>query len=217
MSSAFPNPRHIAFAADLLTGLVIVSVAVAAGRLTWRLVGSEGMPMAEVAALPIAARAAPDLAPILAYAPFGRASANAAPATSLGLVLRGVLRAQPASASAAMIAVGTAPAQAFLIGQTVSGATIEGIEIDRVLLRVGGRLEALAFPISPAAVAPPATSTGPAATVIAAAPPSTPLVTAAPPPSLATLIGAAAAPIAAIASAPARRLRSLKRASRRGT
>ncbi|WP_231639454.1 type II secretion system protein N [Sphingomonas profundi] len=167
MIAALATPRRIAFGVDLLTAVVIVSLAVAAAGLTWRLTGESGQPAAAMAAATPAAGAGQvdpgpvDLGPILALAPFGRAAAGDAPATSLGIALKGVMATQPASRSSALIAIGTAPPKAFTVGQSVAGATIEAIERDRVLLRVNGRAESLAFPRAPAPTMPAAPATAP--------------------------------------------------------
>lgn len=159
------TPRRITLATDVVTGIVVASVGVAAAGLSWRLY--EVARARPVAAVPAAAppRAPVDLAPILVLAPFGRASAVAAQQTSLPLSLRGVILATPASASTAMIAVGGEPPRSFGVGQPVGGAIIDSIASGRVSLNVGGRLEYLAFPRAgapaPAAAPPPPVAPAP--------------------------------------------------------
>lgn len=134
-------------ALDIATGLIIVSIAVALAHLTWRLAGN-----ADVGAITVpATRTAPvvpDMAPALALAPFGRAGADGegASPTTLQLVLKGIVFARPADLSVAYIGVGTEIAKPMKVGEAVSGATISAIQVNRVLLNNGGRIEFLAFP-----------------------------------------------------------------------
>lgn len=173
------TPRQASRAADIFTGLVVVSVAVALAGLTWRLTGNRP---AETPP-PAGDRPAPppsDISPVLALAPFGRADGAAAQPSSLGLVLQGIVLADPPSASTALIAPNGGRPVAYMPGQTVpGGATIEDISLNRVLLRVNGRLERLDLPRlstagSPGAVAPamaPASPT-PTPTIIVPGPPA---------------------------------------------
>lgn len=132
---------------DLLTGLVVVSVAVALAGLTWRIAGHAGTGAITVPSGQSGPALAPDIAPALALAPFGKAAvSDAGQPTALPLELKGVIAAQPASLSTAFIAVSGQPATPFHVGETVSGATIEAILRDRVILALGGRSEFLAFP-----------------------------------------------------------------------
>ena len=132
--------------------IVVTTVALALAGLTWRLVGwDDGRTSVYVAdSLPPLGGAGsgdPDVARIVGLAPFGGGSADGLPASTLGLVLKGILLAYPAEASSALIASGEGPAVAYAIGGAVAGnAIIEAIEIDRVILRVGDRRELLAFP-----------------------------------------------------------------------
>ena len=150
--------------------IVVTTVALALAGLTWRLVGwDDGRTSVYVAdSLPPLGGAAgtdPDIARIVGLAPFGGGSADGLPASTLGLVLKGILLAYPAEASSALIASGEGPAVAYAIGGAVAGnAIIEAIEIDRVILRVGDRRELLAFPEPVAGAAPvPTTSATPGA------------------------------------------------------
>lgn len=150
------TPRQASRAADIFTGLVIVSVAVALGGLTWRLVGARSAQTPPPAAGAVPPAPAPDISAALALAPFGQADGSSAPATSLALVLRGVILAVPASASTALIAPSGGQPVSYAVGAALpGGATIEQIALDRVLIRVNGRLERLDLPrISAGGVAP---------------------------------------------------------------
>jgi general secretion pathway protein C len=76
------------------------------------------------------------------------------PASTLGLVLKGILMAYPPSASTALIAVGEGPAAIYGVGQTpVGDAVIESIEVDHVILSSGGARQRLDFP-APVAIDP---------------------------------------------------------------
>lgn len=155
------TPRQASRAADIFTALVIGSVAVSLGVTTWHLLGASS---AKPATAPVAAASGGpiDIAPALALAPFGRPDASSAPPTSLALQLRGIILADPASASSALIAPTGGQPVAYVVGQSVpGGATIEAIAFDKVLLRTNGRLERLDLPRisangqAPAAATPP--------------------------------------------------------------
>ena len=163
---------------------MVVSVAIALAGLTWRIAGhaSTGAVTVPSGARSLAAPA--DVTAALAFAPFGKgAIGDASQATALPLKLKGVFAASPADLSVAYIEVGGDPAKAFRIGEAPGGGTIEGILRDRVLLRVNGRIEYLAFPDptlssdqQAAAAAPvraaPAAAPAPAAAAAAPAPSS---------------------------------------------
>jgi general secretion pathway protein C len=168
------TPRQARIGVDIFTGLVVMSVGVALAGLTWRLMGDPGT---RFGASPVAARPAPqvDIAPLIALAPFGSASASASPqATNQPLILRGILLAQPRAASSVLISVGDTPPAAFAIGQAVGGATIDSIEIDHVVLLSGGARTALAFPRPAGGVAPPVQPASTLPTAAASAPTSSP-------------------------------------------
>ncbi|WP_439538462.1 type II secretion system protein N [Sphingomonas sp.] len=189
----FPDlsPRQARTTLDLVTGAVVVSVAIALASLTWRIAGhaSTGAVTIPSGARPVAVTA--DITPALAFAPFGKGAAtDASQATALPLKLKGVFAASPAALSVAYIEVSGEPAKPFRIGEAPGGGTIEGILRDRVILRVAGRIEYLAFP-------DPALTTEQQQKAATAAPsqPAPPAPTA-PPPS------AAAAALSAMTPAP---------------
>ncbi len=141
------TPRQARTGLDLATGLVVVSIAVALAGLTWRIAGHAGTGAVTVPSGTSAPAIAPDIAPVLALAPFGkRLMSDAGQATSLPLELKGVFAARPAEMSVAYISVSGAPAVAFRIGEAAGGGTIAAILRDRVILSNGGRSEFLAFP-----------------------------------------------------------------------
>lgn len=158
------TPRQQRIAVETATGVVIVSIAFALAGLTWRIAGHAGTGAVMVPDAPV--RAAADLTPIYAFAPFGKGSSEAASATTLALVLKGVVLARPAELSNALIAVGAEPVRAFKVGDAVAGAMIETIQRDRILLNVGGRIEYLTFPqsvpVAGTASTPPPPGTAPA-------------------------------------------------------
>lgn len=177
------TPRQTRTALDLLTGAVVVSVALALAGLTWRIAGHAGTGAVTVPSGQTAPAAPADIAPVLALAPFGKpAAGEASQPTSLPLELKGVFAANPASLSVAYIAVSGQAALPFRIGENAGGATVQGILRDRVILDNGGTIEFLAFPdptLSPAqrAAAAAADPNQPAATAPATAQPAS-----APPP-----------------------------------
>ncbi len=189
----FPDlsPRQARTTLDLVTGAVVVSVAIALAGLTWRIAGhaSTGAVTIPSGARPVAVTA--DITPALAFAPFGKGAAtDASQATALPLKLKGVFAASPAALSVAYIEVSGEPAKPFRIGEAPGGGTIEGILRDRVILRVAGRIEYLAFP-------DPALTTEQQQKAATAAPsqPAPPAPTAPPP-------NAAAAALSAMTPAP---------------
>jgi general secretion pathway protein C len=148
MSPAFSlTPRQARTTLDVLTGLVVLWVAIALAGLTWRLAGHAGTGAITVPSGRSGPTVAPDIAPAIALAPFGKPSATeAAQPTALPLELKGVIAAVPASLSTAFISVSGAAATPFHVGEAINGATIQSILRDRVILSVSGRSEFLAFP-----------------------------------------------------------------------
>ena len=141
------SPRQTRTALDIATAAVVVSVAIALAGLTWRIAGHAGTGAVTVpsGSRPVAAPA--DVTAALAFAPFGKgAITDASQPTGLPLKLKGVFAASPADLSVAYIEVGGEPAKPFRVGEAAGSGTIEGILRDRVLLRVAGRIEYLAFP-----------------------------------------------------------------------
>lgn len=147
----------------LVAIVVVASVGLALAHLTWRLVGwDDGRDrIATPDALAPPGGGSGGLASILALNPFGGDGGfDSLPASSLGLVLKGVIYSSDPSLSSALISSGGGPGQIFGVGQTVVGsAAIDAIEMDRVILNVGGRRESLAFPALPVAAGAPV-STG---------------------------------------------------------
>ncbi len=136
-----------AIAVNVLTGLVVVSVAAALAGLTWRLAGlNDGRAQVTLAQRPETSTLADDLTPILSLAPFGR-GADDVQATAAGMVLKAIFLASPANASTAVIARGDAPATAYRPGQALGGgAVIQSIAEDHVVIQIGDRTERLEFP-----------------------------------------------------------------------
>ena len=171
------TPRQTRTALDLLTGLVVASVAIALAGLTWRLAGHAGTGAITVPSGDRAPTVSADLAPAIALAPFGKAPlAESGQATALPLVLKGVVAAQPASLSTAFISLNGEPALPYRVGENVGGATVQAILRDRVILSNAGRNEYLPFPDptlaangqQPAAPARASTTSAP----VAASPPA---------------------------------------------
>lgn len=157
--------------------VVVVSVAFALAGLTWRLVGwDDGRDTVAVAdALPPLGTSGgpdPDVARIVGLAPFGGGGGGSGlPASSLGLVLKGILLADPAEASSALIATADGVAVAYGVGASVAGnAVIEAIEVDRVVLKVGDRRELLGFPEPVAGPAPDPSAPAPGAGITITSP-----------------------------------------------
>ncbi len=182
------TPLQAARAADIFTGLVVASVGLALAGLTWRIAGARPAATPPPAAAPPIAAPAADITPALALAPFGRPDASSAQPTSLALVLRGIILANPASASTALIAPNGGQPVAYAVGAAVpGGATLEEIAMSGVLLRVNGRLERLDLPrmsangSAPLPVTAPAPAAPPPATADGSTPPPMQAVAAPPP------------------------------------
>lgn len=182
------SPRQARTALDIATAAVVVSVAVALAGLTWRIAGHAGTGAVTVpsGSRPVAQVA--DIAPALAFAPFGKSAiTDASQPTALPLKLKGVFAASPATLSVAYIEVGAEPSKPFRIGEAPGGGVIEGILRDRVLLRVNGRIEFLAFP-------DPTLTAEQQAAAVAPPPTAQPQPSAPPPAAAAALAGLAPAP-----------------------
>lgn len=156
------SPRDARLAVDIFAALVVASIGVALAGLTWRVLGDPGQ---RLGAAPVAARPQRrvDLAPLVALAPFGTAAPVASAATDQSVILRGILLAEPRSASAAMISVNGAAPTPFYTGQSVGPGTIAEIAVDHVVFSAGGGQQTLAFPDR---------SSGGQATAAVGAPPS---------------------------------------------
>lgn len=129
-----------------------VSVGFAAGPVAWRLAGESGQVIGAATAAPASEALRVDLAPILAFAPFGRtvavpASPQAVGETGLGLTLLGVTVSMPSSQSRAIIAGGdSGRADSYAVGSNITaGATLAEVTRTHVVLSVEGRLETLSF------------------------------------------------------------------------
>lgn len=138
----------------LLSGLFVTAIANAAARLTWTLAGQTGVAVSEIAVASAATGLVrqPDLSPILALAPFGSAASAPAPEptvreTSLDLVLRGVVMAEPRQDSIAVVALKDGAAKLYGVGDSIEGkAVVKEILADRILVQVGDAVETLSFP-----------------------------------------------------------------------
>ena len=198
--------RSPVFWLRLVSLLVVVSLALGVARLTWRLVGWDDGRVAvwtPNTLPPVGGPTGGDLVSILTWAPFGGGvvDANGVPISSSGLVLKGVVYA-PGGGSTALISSGEGPVQIFGIGESpVGNAVIEDIEMDRVILNVGGQREALLLP-HPAGALPAGPAGSSPQTAAAAAPASTPASQAALANASPTATAAASAARSALAIRP---------------
>lgn len=190
------STRQARIGADLFTAAVIASVGVALAGTTWRLFGDPG---GRLEATPVAAPSAPppDIATLVSLAPFGTAAPVATGAADTNVVLRGILMAEPRSASSALISVGGATPTPFSIGSAVAGGTIDAIESDHVVIAVGAERHLLSFP-DRSGTAPATAAAAPAVTTpapVMAPPPPVPGPSSPPTPQ-ALLAGLGASPAA---------------------
>lgn len=197
--------RSPVFWLRLVSLFVVVTLALGVARLTWRLVGWDDGRVAVWTPITLPAVGGPtggDLVSILTWAPFGggRADANGVPISNLGLVLKGVVYAA-GGGSTALISSAEGPVQVFRIGESpVGNAVIEDIEVDRVILNVGGQREALLLPHPAGAL--PAGAAGASAQTAATAAAAAAIAPVPTPAAQAAL--ANASPIATAAAAAAR-------------
>lgn len=201
------NPRLMSsptFWIRLVSAAVVVSLGLHLAHLTWRLVGwDDGRTSVYTPdrLTPVGGAIANGVDAILALAPFGggAAGADGLPASTLGLVLKGIIYSGNPDASTAMIASGSGTAQSFSVGQApVGNALIAAIEMDRVVLSVGGRREVLTFP-KPSASAPVGQASQPGQGLSTG--PATPLMD----PAAASALAAASPVATALAAQEARK------------
>ena len=140
--------------------MTMVTLGQSAGQVFWRLNGDTGQIRAPAANLLPAEAARIDLAPILAFLPFGSSVAppamqEVAGETSLGLLLLGVTISVPAVGSRAIISGGDGPPRGYFVGEIITASvSLSAIEPDHVVLNVDGRLETLSFVKRGAGAAP---------------------------------------------------------------
>jgi general secretion pathway protein C len=131
--------------------LVAISLGISAAPVAWRLAGKNGATAAQFTAEAAHVPEQVDLAPILAFAPFGSATPVAepnrpVPTTDTGLTLLGIALAEPATASRAIIAGGDVPVSSYGRGSAITTAvTLGDVFPDHVILQVNGQPEALYF------------------------------------------------------------------------
>lgn len=139
---------------------LVVAIGVVLARLTWRLAPDDPPALAPASA-PVAQETSPRPRDGLAVALFGAEESNAAPVaapvpeeappTRLDLKLRGVALADGDRPSLAIIEDSSREGLPYRIGDILPGdAELLDIEADRVILRHGGRVEALYFSDEPA-------------------------------------------------------------------
>lgn len=145
--------------ADWSARVLFVLVAVSAAQLTWLLLpagdGELGEPTVNRSMPAGGAEARPGLASVAGLDLFGRAEQQTAeepravdaPQTRLNLTLRGVVAAGEGPSARAIIAAPGQPEEHYRIGDNLpGGAVLDQVLADRVILRRGGRLEALHLP-----------------------------------------------------------------------
>jgi general secretion pathway protein C len=147
-------------AADLISIVLVIAIAVLAAELTWRLVDGETRryTVPDVSMTPQAPRdsAASGYREVAALHLFGapqsapkaaRSVPVAAPPTSLQLTLRGVLATGNAGSAIAIIADDRGRELPYRVGDAISDQVrVKGIEPQRVLLNHNGRDEVLELP-----------------------------------------------------------------------
>ncbi len=127
--------------------VAIISLAFAASGLVWRLLGHVDVPLPRTTAVQSAS--AVDLAPIAAFAPFGTAPTPFAESADVvsNHVLQGIILAEPATASQAVIATNGGDGRSYAVGARLpDGALIEAVQIDAVILTTASGKRTLTLP-----------------------------------------------------------------------
>ena len=145
------------FLANLMLVLLVIYAAQILARVTWMMAWTE-QPIAGVpsSANMAAGRGSPLLGqPLATHAMFGRPVGEApvaevvrrsAPETRLNLSLEGVMVAQRAEDSGAIVAGSNGVTEHYRVGDTLPGnAILAEVEADRVLIRRNGQYESLSF------------------------------------------------------------------------
>jgi general secretion pathway protein C len=152
-----------------VAGLLVIGVGVQTALLVADVSGGRADAPVTAAAVVVPPRASVDLASLQAAQLFGAAPAmsgsGAAPATTLNLVLVGVLAGDDPAHGFAILGPTPAAARLYATGSTVpGGAKLAGVYADRVTLdRGGGQLETLPMPrqrLASGAPPPPVPATG---------------------------------------------------------
>lgn len=141
--------RLLARAPNWVMGLLVVLLGVRAALLVADLASPAAAPASAAAPLAAAPRNAVDTPAILRANLFGQAPAAAgnAPVTSMALLLGGVIADTDDQRGFALIGTGSTDIKFYKVGDTVpGGARLAAVQVDRVLLDRGGRLEALLLP-----------------------------------------------------------------------
>lgn len=158
------TPRQARLGADVFTGAVIVSVALALAGLTWRLQGEPGI---GPSAAPVAPGRGPagDIRPLIALAPFGNPVAVADAGTGNGaVILKGIFLAQPVESSVVLIAGADGKVASYGIGSAIGGGVIETVEAEQITLRMPSGVQVIGFnPVAAAGTATSITGSAPAA------------------------------------------------------
>ncbi|MEY2855500.1 MAG: hypothetical protein RL030_2632 [Pseudomonadota bacterium] len=150
--------RLVANAPRWVAGILVVLIgAQVAALLTSSPSNMTSTPPASAAA---ATRQVVDLPSILRANLFGAAAANtdpnSAPATSLALVLSGIIADQDPQRGYALLGPSAAAIKVYAVGASLpGGARLHSVLPDRVLLDRGGTLEALSLPRRTSAGVPP--------------------------------------------------------------
>lgn len=153
MTARIATARTVTFLAVILA---VISLWWAAAPVALRIFGQADV-LASSLAAPVEAdqpaagpTGAVDLAPVLDFAPFGRAQGMAAALTAedgqSGFVLLGITVAEPQSRSRAIIAGGTVAVANYGIGDEITqGVTVAGVFADHVVISLAGQEQDLHF------------------------------------------------------------------------
>lgn len=152
-----------------ITALLVVLLGVRAATLVAGLAAGAQPPPPALAS-PAAVRNVVDVPSILRTNLFGQSAqvAGPTPATSMALVLVGVIADADEKRGFALLGPSPTSIRVYRVGDTLpGGAVLHGVQIDRVTLESGGRVEALALPRPKAAsvAAPQPTQPAPAQSV----------------------------------------------------
>lgn len=144
--------RMMAHAPLAASAVIVIAIAAQAASIVWTVLTPPELPVVDSASLPAAPAATPvDVAAILAGRLFGGADAsvdpNAVAASSQNLILAGTIAGRDPERGWAILGDSAQNAKVYGTGMALpGGAKLKAVYVDRVILDLNGRLEALMLP-----------------------------------------------------------------------
>ncbi|MBP6515288.1 MAG: type II secretion system protein GspC, partial [Steroidobacteraceae bacterium] len=144
--------RMMAHAPLAASAVIVIAIAAQAASIVWTVLTPPELPVVDSASLPAAPAATPvDVAAILAGRLFGGADAsvdpNAVAPSSQNLILAGTIAGRDPERGWAILGDSAQNAKVYGTGMALpGGAKLKAVYVDRVILDLNGRLEALMLP-----------------------------------------------------------------------